>query len=625
MSDLLAIASSGLRSYRAALDAMGENVANANTPGFARRAVELRGVTASQPNPVYLPSFGGLGVDVVALRRAHDAFLSADARSAESDLARLRTSSAWLGTIETRLAAGGSDVGQAITAFYNAAEGVAADPGTTVQRNLFLAAADTLATRMRDAAGGLDQVSTAIDRDLKTGVAQLNVLTGQLATVNNRLRRTPEGNGTSAALMDERDRILTELARSVEVDAREGPRGVVTVRLGDGIGPILVDGDRAQRLDAVPSSAGGPGVKLAKGGADVTTTVTGGSLAGVLAGGRRLAEAQGVLDGLAADLAANLNAAHMTGVDLAGARGEPLFATETVEVRGSPANTGSAAVGFAVADAAPLDADGYDLSYDAATADWTLARRDGFASVTGPGPLVLDGLTVAPSGEAGNGDLFLIDPRGGAAGLSLRLTDPGKVAAAEAFIAGPSINNVGSGRIAVTADGSAALTVLPRYVARFTTTTDFEIVDPASGTVLVAAQPYVAGAAIAGAGFSFTLSGLPALGDRFDIAASVGASGSAGAMRRLVDTRFAPVGVATFEERWERQTGRIAGQIADIDAGATAARAARDTTQGAVEANAGVDLDREAADLVRFQQAYQASAKVIGAARDLFDTLLQLG
>lgn len=624
MSDLLAIASSGLRSYRAALDAMGENVAGANTPGFARRDIQLRGLAAGALGPLYRPTATGLGVDVVAIRRAHDAFLSADARFAEADLARLNTTAAWLGEIETTLSAGGASIGIAITDFYNAAQGVAADPGTAVARNLMLEAADTLATRFRDSADGLDTVARAIDRDLDGGVALVNNLARQVASVNGRLKRTPEGSGTSAALMDERDRILTELAKVAAIEVREGARGVVAVRLGDALGPPLVDLTTTYRLVAA-TGAGGPGVKVAKGGADATNAVLGGELAGLVAAGRRLAEARAGLDALAGDLAANLNLAHAGGVDLAGAAGEPLFALQKVEITGSPANVGAAAVDTEVADGAPLAAVGYDLSYDAGTALWTLARRDGSGTTTGVGALTLDGLTVTPTGAAAQGDLFLIDPRAGAAGIALRIEDPNKVAAADPFIAGPALANRGLGAVTVTPDLSAALPVLPAYRVRFDTVASFEIVDPVSGTVLAPSQPYVPGAAIAGAGFSFTLTGAPALGDRFDIARAVQASGDAGNLKRLVATRDAPVGVATFEERWERQTGRLAGRISDATTGATAARVARDTAQGAVETNAGVDLDREAADLVRFQQAYQASARVITAARDMFDTLFAIG
>ena len=624
MSDLLAIASSGLRGYRAALEAMGENVANANTDGFARRDVQLR---ASAPGAGYTlarSADGGFGVDVAGIRRAHDAFLAGDARAATADRARLEATRIWLGEIETTLGSGEASIGPAITAFYNAGAGVAADPGSTVERNLMLGAADTVASRFRNAAASFETLDANLERELGSQVGEVNTLAKALAAVNDRLRRTPTLTGASGGLMDERDRLLGEMSAIVRVEVSEGYRGVATVRLGDGFGPMLVAGGAATRLTAA-RGATGLSVRAANDGADLTGFVTGGRIAGLLAGARQLDRSVVILDGLAGDLAATINAVHATGVDLAGAAGEPIFATRTVAVRGSPANTGTAALMTEVADGAPLSASGYRLRFDAPSGDWLLARGDGSSSVSGPGALTLDGLTVQTSGDPADADLFLIDARSGAAGLSARLTDPAKVAAADAFIAGPALANRGSGRIDVAADASAALPPLGAYRVRMATATDFEIVDPATGTVLATAQPFVAGAWIAGAGFSFRLTGAPAVGDRFDIAASVNAAGDAGAIRRLVATRAAPVGLASFEQRWDREAGRVATRLADATTGFEAAQAADAAASGARDANSGVDLDREAADLIRFQQAYQASARVIAAARDLFDTMLQAG
>lgn len=621
MSDLLAIASSGLRGYRAALEAMGENVANANSDGFARRDVQLRATAPGAGYTLAKPQGGGFGVDVAGLRRAHDAFLAGDARAAQAERARLDATRVWLGEIETTLGSGDGAAGPAITAFYNAGAGVAADPGSTVERNLMLGAAETVAARFRAASASFEALDANLERELGFQVGEVNTLAKALAAVNDRLRRAPALTGISGGLMDERDRLLGEISNLVRVEVREGFRGVATVRLGDGFGPTLVDGGTVARL-AVARGAAGLTVTMAKGGADLAGFVTGGSAAGLLAGARQLGRSVTILDGLASDFAATVNAAHMTGVDLAGAPGEAIFATRTVAVRGSPANSGSAALRTELADAAPLSATGYRLRFDAPSGDWTLARADGGASVTGPAALTLDGLTVETSGDAADADLFLIDPKAGAAGLSVRLTDPARVAAADAFIAGHALTNTGSGRVEARADASAALPPLAAWRVRMVTATDFEIVDPATMAVLAPAQPYVAGAWVPGAGFSFRLTGAPAPGDRFDIAASAGASGDAGAIRRLVATRTAPVGLASFEERWDREAGRVSTRLADAVTGFEAAQAADASASAARDARSGVDLDREAADLIRFQQAYQASARVIAAARDLFDTML---
>ena len=59
MSDLLSIAATGLRGYRAALDNMSENVANASSPGYARRDVQLTGVDPGNTGPLVRPPVSG--------------------------------------------------------------------------------------------------------------------------------------------------------------------------------------------------------------------------------------------------------------------------------------------------------------------------------------------------------------------------------------------------------------------------------------------------------------------------------------------------------------------------------------------------------------------------------------
>lgn len=623
MTDLLTVAASGLAGYRAALEVMGENVANANSEGFARRDIQLRARAPGSGYPLAKPAFGGLGVDIAGVRRAHDAFLSGDARDATADRARLDSARTWLSEIEMTFGSGEASVGPAITDFYNTASGVAADPGSTVQRNLFLRAADTVASRFRTAESGFGDMEAGLTRELGFQVNEVNDLTRQLAQVNDKLRRTPTGTGASGGLMDERDRLLDDISRFVKIEVREGDRGTVSVRLGDGFGPELIRGGEAFRLTA---ASDGPGltVRLAKGGADVRDFLGGGAIAGLMTAARQLERSRTVLDGLATDFATAVNGAHALGVDLAGAAGEPLFALETVKVTGSPANTGSAALRTTVADGGVLDPSGYRLFRDGPGGVWYLERGDGSASITGPGPLTLDGLTLDISGEAADADNFVITPAAGAAGIALRIEDPEKVAAAAPFLAGPMFGNVGSGRVSVTADLSAALPVLPAYRVVFTTVSDFEIQDTA-GAVLVAAQPYTPGAAIAGAGFSFTIDGAPVLGDRFEIQRSVNAAGDATAMRGLLATRAAPIGISSFEERWERETGRVASRISEASSGLAAAEAAQSNAIGAREARAGVDLDSQAADLIRFQQAYQAAARAVQSARDIFDTMLGVG
>jgi len=623
MSDLIQIAASGIRGYRASLDAVGENVANASSPGYARRSAALTGTDPGSTGPLVRPDLGGLGVSLTGLKRAHDAFLAADARGAEADNARLAAQSTWLGEFETTLAAGGQDVGTGITAFYNAGQALAAEPGSTVARTQFLQAADSVATRFRDASAGLDRTDGAIGKQLVSGVAGVNGLAQQIATLNGRLRRAEPDTAQSASLLDQRDASLTDLSRLIAIDVREGDRGQVTVRLGTAQGATLIDGTSAQTLATLGNT-----ILLGKARADVSGQIVGGSLGGTLGGAHQLATTRTALDNLANDFATAINSAHASGVDLAGTPGGAVFATTTVSLAASPANTGAATIAATVAPGSTLAAQGYALRYDGAGAQWTLAHADGSNAVGGTGTLTLDGLTLTLGGAPADADTYRLASRAGAAGIAAAITDPARVAAADPFIAGPALANAGSGTIIVTAD--AAATALPAspggtWRVQMVDATNFQIVDPASGTVLAAAQPLAPGTAVKGHGFTFALTGTPVAGDSFDIAPALNASGDAGGIARLLATRTAPVGTAPIEDRFDRASNAVSNQLADVKIAAKAATAILDTANSARDGASGVNLDAEATDLVRFQQAYQASAKVIQTARDIFNQLLQIG
>lgn len=616
MSNLIDIAASGVRGYRAALGAVGENVAGAATPGYARRAVALEGADPGLPGPLERAPVSGFGVDVTGLRRLHDRFLAEGVRVAAADGARLDGLGGWLVEVEAALAAGGASAGRGITAFYAAAGGLAAEPASPVARAEFLTAADAVAGRFRETAATLADAADGAARALGTNVKQADGLARQIAGLNARLRRAEPGGAAAAGLADARDRLLGDLSKLAGISVEERARGLVTVRLGGARGPVLVDGDVAHALET-----DGRRVLIGRDRADVTGSVDAGAIGGLVAAVGAVADARLILDGVADSFAAAANTAHATGVDRLGAPGGALFLTRIVSADASLANTGNARPAVALAAGATPSAGGYRLAYDGAL--WTLARADGTASAVGAPPLALDGLAVAVEGDAVAGDLFTLTERSGARALSLAFDDPARVAAADAFLAGAALANAGGGRARVATDGSAsAWPPAARYEIRFIDAATYNVVDPATGLEIVAPATYTPGAPIAGSGFSLTISGAPVALDRFTVAPTGPASGDAGAVQRLIATRGAGGGAATFEDRFDRASDRVSSRVADVRASALTAATTLDDAVAARDAVSGVSLDTEAADLLRYQQAYGASARVIQAAREIFDQLM---
>lgn len=320
MTDMLSIGASGVRAYQTALTTTSENIANAGTAGYSRRVASTREVAA--PGDAAGRTLNGLGVTVSGVTRTGSDLRNAEVRAAGSDLARSEAGIVWLDRIESALT--GNKLDERMTAFFNAATALAADPSASAPRATFLQAAATLAHSFTATAGAIDGATADLDGTAEAAVADLNTLSASLAKVNASLGRTAQGGSAQAALLDERDRLLDSMAALTDVSASFDAAGRATVRAGGG-GPLLVQGDQA----AIATYARSEGaVSFAVYGIEGSQALSpnGGALAGVAEGAARLADAKAALDTLAIDFAEGVNAVQASGADLNGAAGGAMFA-----------------------------------------------------------------------------------------------------------------------------------------------------------------------------------------------------------------------------------------------------------------------------------------------------------
>ena len=618
MSDLLAIGAAALRAYRAALSVVGDNVANADSPGYVRQTVVLKAAPrAGGGGPLSLSVTIGSGVDVGSVGRAWDGLKAAAARNAGSDVARLTTRGDWLTRLQTLVGGAAGQLNTALGGFYDGTQALSANPLSTAARTIFLDRADQAASGFRDTAGGIANLAGDLAATTDAATAEVNGLTGALGRVNDELRRA--GGRDTNALLDERDRLLGQLGTYLKVGVVEGAGGVVTVTLGGGPNaPALVSGGTATRVGVRDGANGAELVLDPTHEARAVRLPASGSLAGLIEAARQIRSTAASIDGLATRFADAVDAVQTAGVDVAGNDGTPLFARTTLLVAAGRANAGTATIEVAVADGATLEPLGYVLRRDAG--QWTLARADGSGAVTGAGPLSLDGATVTPVPGARDGDAFVLATASGAAGLALRPLAPGQVAVSARWLGDAAASNVGTGKLSLGMDASAAgLPVRPAYTIRVIDALNAEIVDPADGTVLATAA--VTGGQVAGAGFAFTVTGVPVAGDSFRIVRAPANSADTGNLRAMLATRSG----AGVEGGLDAAVAGLASHISETSRLADAASAVADDATKAADAVSGVDIDREAAEMVRLQAAYKANAQVIAAAREMFDTLLQAG
>lgn len=324
MSDLLSIGASGIKAYGAALATVSDNIANAQTPGYARRAVRTSEPTPGRDMILYRGMATPGGTLIAGISRAVNDFLIEDSRLAESAAGRTGARLEWLNAAERAVASPDGAVRPSVTAVFAAADRLTADPTNLALRGQFLGAVDQAATRIRTAANDLATISAGIGDDARQTATAVSTDLAALEGVNRGLLRAREGSTNEAGLLDERDRILDRLSAALPIAVDYGQRGTVTVRATPG-GETLLAGTTAARIDASVQPDGTLAFLL-----DGAAFIPGGArLGGLAAAAQDVAGKRTELDGLATGLAGSLNAVHQSGQDLDGAAGQPLLATAT--------------------------------------------------------------------------------------------------------------------------------------------------------------------------------------------------------------------------------------------------------------------------------------------------------
>ncbi len=323
MSDLLSIGGSGLRAYARALATASDNIANANTPGYARRTLRLEEGPAGGDSYHFRANVRPGGVRVGGVERAYDAWLADDARTAGGDASRAGIRSGWIEAVERAMDDGQSGVGQSMTAIFNAADRLSADPGNVTLRAQFLGAVESTAAAFRRTGAGLSGVATGIVTEATTEVAALNTDLEALTHVNDGLRRARPGSSNEAGLLDERDRLVNSITDRIGGVVTYDDRGAASIGLTNPSGDMLVSGSTAAQVSL--SLSGGVLAYTLNPGSTATFAPVTGSLAGLADASSQVAGQRVALDVLAAQFASQLNAVHQSGLDANGNPGGALL------------------------------------------------------------------------------------------------------------------------------------------------------------------------------------------------------------------------------------------------------------------------------------------------------------
>ncbi|MGZ8196841.1 MAG: flagellar hook-associated protein FlgK [Burkholderiales bacterium] len=628
-SGIFGIATSGLTAAQAGLATAGHNIANANTPGYHRQVVEQSNATPQLTGGGFI----GRGVEVDSVRRIYNSFIDGQAARSEAQASYYSTYQAQVGQIDSLLSDPDAGLAPELERFFAAVNEVAGNAASVPSRQAMLAAGSSLIARFQALDSRLIQINQGLNVEIQSTVSSVNAYAKQIAGLNGRIAEAQSNpNQPPNDLIDERDRLVGQLNALVGANAIEHANGTVSLSIGSG--QNLVVGNEVFQLTVMASPevpeqldvgyrVGGGTVRLTH------TALTGGSLGALLAfRANTLSDTRNQLGRIAAGLELEFNAQHRLGQDLRGAAGGDFFSQPQATVTARTDNGGSGELAATLVDASALVASDYRVTYSAG--NYRVTRlTDGNTTLFAGLPQTVDGMTIQLSaGVPADGDSFLIEPaRYVARNMSLAFRDTALIAAAAPMRTASVLANTGNASI----DAGVVQSPLDANVQQpvsivFTSPSTFNVVGVGTGNPVGVA--YTSGADISYNGWTVRISGAPASGDTFRVepnTSGIADNRNATALAALQSAATLEGSTISFQGAYGQFASFIGNTAREMDIAAQAQEAIAGRAREAQQSLSGVNLDEEAANLLRYQQAYQAAAKTIQVAATLFDSILALG
>lgn len=628
-SSVFNIGLTGLNAAQVNLATTGHNIANASTPNYHRQSVVLQ---ASFPNITGDGVFG-TGVDVNTIKRAYSEFLDSQVSSASGRLAYLASYSAQITQMDNLLADPNSGLTPALSEFFNTVSDVSADPDATATRQGMLSGAATLTSRFHALEQRMSGMYAAANSQIKDMVTSINGLAKEIASLNHSIIVAEAGGGPHSAndLRDQRDDIIAQLNKLTGTSTALQADGSVNVMIGSGQNLVIGDvqlsletsisKDDARRLDVGYAGIGGTSI--------VTPSLKGGELGAVLAFQRNeLDPALASLGRIAAVLAYEFNEQHRLGQDLAGQPGGDFFTIDAPAVLARANNAGTASMSASVVDASALTTSDYRITYSAGS--YTITRLSDLTSNSyATLPQTVDGVRVTlAAGVPANGDSFLVQPtRGGARSIAVALVDGAQIAAAAPIRTGPGVNNSGQAVIdggRVNGPPPTNANLQQPVTITFTSASAYSV--SGTGTGNPSGVAYTSGNPISYNGWTVAISGTPKVGDTFTVTPNTGgiSDGRNVSLLAGLQTASGVGGTASYQGAYSTIVAGVGSKTREVKVATAAQETLVEQSETAQQSFSGVNLDEEAANLIRYQQMYQANAKAIEIASKLFDSLLAL-
>ena len=630
---LFSIGTSGLTAAYTALETTGNNIANANTPGYSRQVVDLTPQVETGLSGNYI----GQGVAVESIKRAYNQLLTQQVDLAQGASSQADTHVTLLDQVNNLFSSTTGSLGAVVNQFFAQVQTLTQQPGSLAVRQTVMSAAQQMAAGFNDAYSQLQLMQQGANQQIGQEISTVNSTTAQIAKLNDQIAIATATGGSPNQLLDQRDQAIQTLNKSVGVSTLTQSDGSINVFLANG--QPLVVGDHVTQMAMgtdptnpqnvmIGTQAGNTIVPLG-----VSSTV-GGSIGALMQFSLQdVPTVENQIGRLAVAVSSQFNQQSQLGQDLNGLPGANFFATPSPAViastynatsGGAPAETVSATF----SDTSQLQASDYRLQV--VSGQYQLTRlSDGqqttLSSLPGT-PATVDGMTISVSGTPTNGDSFTIEPvRYGANSMAVSIGQPQQIAAASPVKASIPSSNTGS--ISVSSLSVAGPTrnanLTDSVSVNFTGPGSYTLTDSTSGTS--SSGTYTSGQPIAFNGWSLTLLGTPASGDSVSVGASVGATGdntNALALAQLQNTNLIDAG--SLGSGYAAVVAQVGTMTANAQAEQQNQQTILQNAQNAQSSLAGVNLDEEASHLMQYQQQYQAAAQIISIASTLFNQILSI-
>ncbi|MEY4266873.1 MAG: hypothetical protein RIS90_1408 [Pseudomonadota bacterium] len=638
MSGIFNIGVRALQANQAALQTTGNNIANVNTPGYSRQSVVLQSVAGQFSGSGYY----GKGVDVLTVQRQHSEFLTRQATLAGSVAAGDTRRLEQLKQLEDIFQGGESGLGASVSNMLNAFGSVVSAPTDLTARAVVLTRVDEATARFRSAYSRMNDLRQGVTSELNSAVATVNSLATQIAAMNEEVARAKGTGQTPNDLLDQRDKLVNELNQYVQTTSLEADDGSLTLFVA-GSQPLVL-GVTVTPLSLGSDQFGDPlqaKLSIRSGGVTVAmdeATLGGGKIAGLLRfQNADLVEAGNLLGRMALAIGTAINDQHHLGFDLDGLAGGDLIQLAAIpDGLAASGNTGTATVQLALqsgltAGAGALVASNYQISFTGANSGSITRLSDNTVTAFTSVPVLIDGLSLSVSAGAVNGDSFLLKPFAAAAStIATAFSSPRALAMSSPVAASAATTNTGT--LAVNSLFARSVPAPAAVTLTFTGPGSYTRSDTGATP-----YTYTPGTAIefdttppATTGWSLTLKGNALAGDSFTVGSMAAVqpnanpklnAGNGQAMMTLRDVNLFDGGPLT-----DGYAGLMA-QVGVTVQGATYTAEVSASIAANIEMDrasvSGVNLDEEAAKLLQYQQAYQASAKMLQVAQGVFDSLLQ--